>query len=365
MIIQDLKIKNFRNYDELNLKFNKTVNIIYGKNGQGKSNLLESIYVLGLTKSHRSAIDSYLIKDNKYFSKINSKIITNNTSKKLEIILTKEEKKLKIDNDEVKKISDYISNLSVIIFYPEDLDIIKGGPSIRRKFLNTELSNLENKYYNVLSDYNKILKMKTEYLKSDNIDRNYIEILNKYFIDKALLIYQMRLKFVEKINEYIENIYFDIMKTKGFQIRYEIKDIDSQITIEILKNKIKNIENKEILYKKPLFGPHKDDLKFYLGEKEMISYASQGQQRAAVLAFKLSLIKLYKKIKKETPILLLDDVFSELDKNKKQNLLKYIKNDIQTIITTTELDNINKEIRKNAKLIKIESGKVVNMKEVE
>lgn len=365
MIINDIYLKNFRNYDELKIKFHKNINIIYGKNGQGKSNLLESIFVLGLTKSHRSSIDSFLIKDEKEFSKILVNIQTTNFNKKLEIILTKDEKKMIIDNNEVKKISEYISTLNVIIFYPEDLEIVKGGPSIRRKLLNTELSNLEINYYKVLSEYNKILKMKNEYLRNNNIDMNYLEIINKYFINKALLIYQMRKKFISKLNEYVEKIYFDIMNTKGFRIEYEIKDFDNEINIENIRKVLEKNRKLEIITKKVLFGPHRDDLKFYINGKNLNSYGSQGQQRAAVLTFKLSLIELYKKIKNKTPILLLDDVFSELDKNKKNNLLKYIKNDIQTIITTTELDNINEEILNIAKLIEIENGAVVEMKEVE
>ena len=366
MILKDLKIVNFRNYRSLSLSFHPRVNIIYGENGQGKSNLLESIYVLGYTKSHRSVMEMALIKDEEAFAKITGTLQTNTVPKKMEIILNKEHKKLKIDEHLLKKISDYISNLNVIIFYPEDLDIVKGSPSTRRKFINTEISGLQNVYYNVLTDYNKLLKMRNEYLKQPYFDENYFSILTKYFIEKALLLYKMRNRFIERINEYVEPIYYHIMHMHDFRVFYKTEDVDFTDTydLDILQKYYETIKQKERLQKKTLFGPHRDDLLFFLGNKDMNSYASQGQQRSAVLAFKLAEIELYKRYKGETPILLLDDVFSELDYMKRENLIDYISDHIQAIITTTDLTSIKEEVLKKAKLIQIENGKIIKQEEV-
>lgn len=366
MILQTLSIRNFRNYESLSLTLDPRVNIIYGENGQGKSNLLESIYVLGLTKSHRSAMEGSLIQENKTSAKIKGTVIKDSIPKKLEIVLADNSKKYKVDENSIKKVSDYISNFNVIIFYPEDLDIIKGSPSIRRKFMNTELSGLQSIYYTVLSDYNKLLKMRNEYLKEFYFDPNYFEVLTKYFMDKALLLYKMRTKFIERINEYAKDIYASIMPDKQFKIVYKMEDMENttELTLDKIQICYEKVKTEEKIYKKTLFGPHRDDLEFYLDNQNMNAYASQGQQRTAILAFKLAEIELYKKYISDTPILLLDDVFSELDPLKRENLIHYILGHIQTIITTTDLGNIKEELLKEAKLIQIQNGKVIKQEEV-
>jgi len=357
MILKSLNIINFRNYETLFLTLNNNINIIYGTNGEGKTNILESIYYLGTAKSHRSSNDYVLCKENEKEFLVRGIIENKIFPKKIEIIYKNEKKILKVDETKIKKISDFINEFNVIIFYPEELDIIKGAKSNRRKFINDELSGLQNNYYKVLSDFNKLFKMRNEYLKTEIFDDVYFEALTKYYIEKSLLIYKMRKKFIDRVNEYISNIYFDIMKIDKFQIKYKISDI-KKVNIEELNNTYENLKFEEKKYKKTLFGPHRDDLEFFIGNKNMKDYASQGQQRAAIIAFKLAIIELYKKYKNDTPVLLLDDVFSELDHLKKDNLLKYIKNDIQTIITTTELDNISDDIIKNSNLIYVENGKV-------
>ena len=367
MFIRDISLLNFRNYDKLKLSFNEGINIIYGNNAQGKTNLLESIYVLALTKSHRSFIDNNLIKDNKQVSKIIGNVNKNNISSKFEIKINKKNKKLKIDNDEIKKVSDYISNLNIIIFYPEDLDLIKGIPNNRRRFLNLEISQFDNNYLKLLNDYNKILKMRNDYLKviaaGMTTDYAYLDVLTNYLIDKSVLIYQYRNKFINKINNKSKKIFKNISKLDKFNLIYKnsflFENYDSKIIKSKLKEYFKNNLEKEIRYKTTLVGPHRDDIEFYIDTLNIKNYGSQGQQRMAILAIKLAELEIFKE-KKESPILLLDDVFSELDDNKKNNLLNYINNDIQTIITTTDLKNIDKKILKNSKLIKIENGQVIS-----
>lgn len=369
MFIKNIFITNFRNYKKLSLNFNKGINIIIGNNAQGKTNLLESIYVLGLTKSHRSFIDNNLINNNEKNSRIKGNIIIEDFNKELEITIQKNFKILKIDNNIIKRTSDYISNMNIIIFYPEDLDLVKGSPNIRRRYLNLELSQLYSNYINIINDYNKLLKMRNDYLKQKNIDNNYLDIITNYLIDKAILIYKMRNKFVIKLNEKIEKIYFDISNFNNFNIKYknniEFLNYEDEYLKNILNDEFIKIRKKELKYKNTLIGPHKDDIEFYINNMNLKNLGSQGQQRIAILSLKLAEIDIFKKYKGETPILLLDDVFSELDENKKNNLLKYINEDIQTIITTTDINNIDKSIIKKSKIIEIEEGNIKNIEEVD
>ena len=374
MIIKKIELKNFRNYEHLLLKFYKGINIIYGSNAQGKTNLLESIYFLGLTKSHRVFIDDNLIMDKKDNLFVEGIINDGGLDKKLSISLLKNNKKiLKIDSNNIKNVSKYISNLNIIIFYPDDLEIIKSTPQIRRKYLNLELSQLYSNYYIVINEYNKLLKIRNNLLKKLNknirIDKNYLNILNNYLADKALLIYKFRYKFISKINETSADIYKNIMNIDNFKIKYKT-NIDEYLDIFDEKFKEKYIEllNKNIDLDIKLcstnFGPHKDDFEFYLNDNNLKLYGSQGQQRIAVLTLKLAEIEIFKKYKNNTPILLLDDVFSELDDKKKNNLLKYIVKDIQTIITTTDLNKLNKKLLKKSKIFKIDNGNVEKIDEV-
>jgi len=366
MYISNLKLSNFRNYKTLNINLDKNINIIIGNNGEGKTNLLESIYVLGLTKSHRSFIDNNLIRNNCDSCKIKAKLNKDNYKSELEIILENKNKILKIDKQIINKNSDYISNMNIIIFYPEDLELIKGSPATRRRFLNLELSQLNRNYLIILNDYNKLLKMRNDYLKNNYIDENYLNILTDYLIDKAISIYKTRKKFIDKLNDIINNVYFDIAKLSNFNIKYktsiELDNLNYEELKSKLKNKFKDIYNQEIKFKNTLIGPHRDDLEFFLGDLNLKLYGSQGQQRVAVLSLKIGEINIFKKYKEQTPILLLDDVFSELDQKKKNNLLKYINDNIQVIITTTDVKNISKKILKDANVIKIKEGKIEEWK---
>lgn len=372
MILKKIELHNFRNYEKLMTRFYKGINIVYGDNAQGKTNLLESIYVLGLTKSHRSFIDNNLIKNNCESLLIKGTVSGDLFDKNLQIVIDNKSKSYEIDGLSVKKVSDYISNVNIIIFYPDDLEILKGSPQLRRKYLNMELSQLYNSYFVVLNDYNKLLKMRNEYLKKmnkgQNFDMNYFDIITSYLIEKAIIIYQMRYKFIEKINETCAQIYKDIMGLDGFHIEYisnlKIKDMKDPKLKEKLFEQYRNQLDYEQRMCITTLGPHKDDFNFMVGSNNLKLYGSQGQQRVAVLTLKLAEIPIFKKYKETTPILLLDDVFSELSDDKKNNLIKYISKDIQTIITTTELNNLDGRLVKKAKLFKIEKGKLTKIKEV-
>lgn len=366
MILKDISIRSFRNYSNLELKLNDKVNIIYGNNGQGKTNILESIYVLALTKSHRSFIDNTLIKEGEENAIIKG-TLKKDISYNLEILITKSSKKVKIDNKKESKISSYIDKMNVIIFSSEDLDLIKGSPNERRKYINLELSQLSPNYYNVLNDYTKLIKIRNEMLKklnsNEQIDQNYFNILTDYIVNKGVFIYQMRNKYIERLNQICPDIFEQISKLKHFNLKYipsiELEDFSKGSIKKTLETKLHENLEKEIMAKKTLYGPHRDDFEFCLGENNLKNYGSQGQQKMAVLALKLSEIEVFKDYKKTSPIILLDDVFSDLDNNKKNNLLKHIDKDMQVIITTTDLDSIDKKILNKAKLIQIENGQII------
>ena len=372
MYLEKLLLQNFRNYSSLNIKLNPHVNIIYGNNAQGKTNLLESIYVLGLTKSHLLQLDNHLITTGKEFYKIKGIVKKNKIKTTYEVNCNLNKKILKIDGQEIKKISDYINNsLNIIIFYPEDLEIIKGSPNIRRNFLNLELSQLSNNYLKILNEFNKLLKIRNEYLKkmgkNQSYDKTYFNIITNYFVDKSLIIYKMRKKFVEKLNENCGKIFFEITKLSDFHIEYItnfINENSENQKKEMLEKLDKNIE-KEIKFGSTLYGPHRDELEFFLGENSLKIYGSQGQKRMAVLSTKLAEIDIFKKFKNTNPILLLDDVFSELDDIKKNNIIKYLADDIQVIITTTDLKKINKKKFNSVNIFKIKNGEIIKTEEVE
>lgn len=371
MILKQLSVKNFRNYSDTNLSLSPGINIFFGNNAQGKTNLLESIYYLSFTKSHRSFIDNNLIKNGEKFLKITGIMKDNNIlDTKLEIFLNNEKKQIFIDDNLYKKVSEYISKLNIIIFYPEDLDIIKGSPNIRRRYINSEISQFDENYLVVLNNFRKVQKLRNDYLKKINsfydYDNQYLSIINDYFIKQAILIYRLRYKFINKLNEIVPSIFFDLTKLNGFHIKYinnfNIENFDSisdQELIELFLEKFERNFDSEVKIKSSMFGPHKDDIEFYLDNLNLKNYGSQGQQRLAILSIKLASVEILKQIKNDTPILLLDDVFSELDDEKKNHLLKYIDNNIQTIITTTDLKSIDNSIKKKSKLFEIENGNII------
>lgn len=365
MVLKSLKISNFRNYDEAFFSLSPSINIIYGNNGEGKTNLLESIYFLAITKSHRSFIDDNLIKQEKEFFKINGTFFRDIIPEKYEIIYSKKGKKLSIDNNPIKKISDFVSNVNVIIFYPEDLELIKGAPIERRQYLNIQISQLNKNYIRLISDYDKLLKQRNEILKCAGKAQNEIlfNVLTESLIEKSIKIYNYRKSYIDNINLNVEKIYKDIANIDLFNIKYIPSPIIDDYKTENLKNYLReqykiNYEN-EVKKGTTVIGPHRDDFEFYVNDNNLKHYGSQGQQRLAIIALKLSEIPIFKTVSETYPILLLDDVFSELDISKRNNLLKYITDNIQTIITTTDLSDIDKSILKSAKIIKIEQGNII------
>ena len=357
MQITNLKLQNFRNYDTLELSFSKN-NIIYGKNGMGKTNLVEAIYVLALTKTFRSNNEKIIINENKEITKING-IIKDDIKNKYEVVINKTGKKVKIDNNTYKKISDYISNIKVILFNPNDLQIIKDSPSIRRKLLNVSISQYNNQYLKILNNYNKILKQRNSYLKTMCINatasKEYLDILTDKLIDLGLELYNYRKKYIDDINSKINDIYKKISNIEGINIKY-ISNYNN-LTKEKLLKKYKETLDKDMMLGMTKLGIHHDDLIFEINNNDLKEYGSEGQQKNAIISYKLSEIDVFKEKIKKIPILILDDLFSELDEEKINNILNLIDNEVQTFITTTEIDKVNKKIKEKSKIFHItESG---------
>ena len=363
MFFRSLELQNFRNYETLKIQFDSHINIIVGKNGQGKTNILESLYYIAYLKSHRVNDDNILIKSDKKAFKIKSKV-------KRETLLDEIKIEQDLDNNkrvffnqtEMLKRGEYLELINIILFEPTNLDILKGSPNIRRDFLNDAISQINSNYYNVLNDFNRLLKMRNEYLKSNRNDRDYLDSLDKYYVEKAIVIYQMRSKYISKMNEFITNIYKDIMDIDELKIEYKSfyeKLEDKSKVKEALFSEMQKNYNKEKFLGQTIEGPQKDDFSFMSGSINLKEYGSQGQQRGAVISLKFAEAEIVKKYKNVIPVFLLDDVFSELDGIRKNNLIKYITSDYQVILTTTDLAKISKKLITDAKIIKIDKGNII------
>lgn len=362
MKINSLKIVNFRNYEKINLEFNDTLNIIYGNNGVGKTNLVEAIYALSLTKSFRTSNDKNLIRKDELSTKIEG-VVETNTTNNYQVVINKEGKKVKIDNSVISKISDYISNINIILLEPEEQMLFSASPSVRRKLLNIEISQLKKDYIIYLNNYNKILKQRNFYLRelyiNGNASRDYLNILTKKLIDYGIKIHEARKEFIEKINERINECYHNVFESGELKIKY-ISDYNHKTMDNLFDNYDKNY-NKEIIMGKTSFGIHHDDIVFLLDKQNISEWGSNGQQKNAIFAFKMAEIEVFKDSKGNYPILILDDLFSALDNKKIKNIVKLLNNNIQTFITTTELERIDDTLLSNAKLFNVTYGNIVEV----
>ena len=325
MKIHSIQLKNFRNYIDCSVKFDPFINILIGQNAQGKTNLLEAIYILSMSKSFKTKVIDEMIYFDQDFAKIQGQVINNQKTLNLEIVLSKLGKKALINHNEIKKTSDYVGYLNVVLFIPEDLMLIKGSPKLRRKLIDMELSKISPIY---MYDFNKYQRLLKE-----------------------------RIEFVELLNEISTKMYDYIalhQEVLSIQYKTHYKDMSYE---GILEDYRKNYQ-KDIAFKQTTHGIHKDDLVMCLNQQDAITYASQGQQRSIVLAIKIALLELIKKEIGEYPVLLLDDVLSELDDTRKTKLLNLIEGKVQTFLTSTNIDGIHHQVIDKAKKIVIENGNV-------
>lgn len=334
MIVKELELHNLRNYEYLKVNFNKGINYIYGENASGKTNILEAIYFLSLTRSFRTSEIEELIKKDASFARILAKIDTQNVSKTLEISFNKSGKKILVNGKKVLKISELNSLINVISFIPKNTNLLKDAPKERRKFLNIYLSKFSNNYLKTLSVYEKILKERNDAFKAYKINPTLIDILTNQLISLNKEIYLYRKKFVNEINKYLADVFKEVSLTnEKLKMEYESFLNNQNENIEnFLKNEFENIKEEEFKRKQTLIGIHKDDFKIYIDEKDVSLYGSQGENRISIISLILSLYFLNKE---EKPIIVLDDVISELDEKHEENLLKYLENFNQVFITNT------------------------------
>lgn len=367
MKLTKINLLNFRNCSYININLGDKMNIFIGNNAQGKTNILEAITILALTKSHRVGVNPNIIMFNKKKAQIKGVVKNKKIISKLEVNITEDGKSLKINQTDIKKVADYISNLNVIVFTPDDLEIVKGSPNIRRNLLNIQLSQISKTYLNTYNEYNKLLKTRNEYLKilfSNSIaDKAYLDIITDKLVEKAVIIYQKRREYVDLINMNIDKYYKDIAEVSGLKVIYipnvEIDNYESEDIRKRLKHKLYKNYNKELNYGMTMYGPHRDDFYFELNGNDLKFFGSQGQQKLAILAYKLAEIPIFMDICDTEPLLLLDDIFSELDIKKRNKLLKFVsEGNIQAIITTTDLKNISKKYLNDAYIYEVKNGNV-------
>lgn len=357
MIIKSIELKNFRNYENLNISFDEGTNILYGDNAQGKTNILEAAYMSGTTKSHKGSKDKEMIRFGESESHLRTVVVRGEKEYQIDMHLKQNRSKgIAINQVPIKKAAELFGILNIVFFSPEDLNIIKNGPSERRRFLDSELCQLDKIYLSDLTSYNKILGQRNKLLK-DMVFRpdlaDTLPVWNMQLVETGKRIIKRRKQFVEELNDIVHDIHFRISGEKEeLFIKYEPNIDDIFFEDELNRAKMKDIKLCQTSV-----GPHRDDLLFSIGDVDIRKFGSQGQQRTSALSLKLSEIELVKKLIKDTPILLLDDVLSELDSNRQNYLLNNIC-DTQTIITCTGLDEFVRNRFQINKVFEVINGQV-------
>ena len=339
MVIESIELKNFRNYKDLNIEFDKGTNILYGDNAQGKTNILEAVYVSGTSKSHKSSKDREMIQFGMDECHIKTKFLKKEIPYRVDIHLKKNRPKgIAINGVPIKKASELFGIMNIVVFSPEDLSIIKNGPQERRRFIDLELCQLDKLYVYNLVNYNKALIQRNQLLKDLSFQKELIDTLDIW--DMQLEKYgrkliERRKSFLLSLGEVVTKIHKNLTGEKEeLHILYE-----PNVEPEGLLDSLKRNRDRDIKQKITNTGPHRDDIGFCILENDLRKYGSQGQQRTAALSLNLAEIEIVKKITGDMPVLLLDDVLSELDSKRQNHLLNHI-NEIQTLITCTGLDEL-------------------------
>lgn len=337
MIISELSLHHFRNYKALDLQLDPNLNIFVGQNAQGKTNIAESIFFLALTRSHRTHTDKDLITWGEKEMRVAAQVIKKNMTIPLEVCLTNKGRIAKVNHLKENRLADYIGNLNVIMFAPEDLAIIKGAPSVRRRFMDIEIGQIYPVYLHDLMSYNRTLKERNSYLKFDHnkIDHNFLDVLDDQLVSYGTKVMVHRQKFVDNLLAISRELHDKLSHgSEKLLITYD-KNVKADFA-EVLKN----ARQKDLFRKQTSVGPHRDDLQFLVNDIDIANFGSQGQQRTTALSIKLAEIDLVFQETGEYPVLLLDDVMSELDNQRQLDLLSLVIGKTQTFITTTTLDHL-------------------------
>lgn len=347
MYIKNLKINNFRNYEEQVVQFGDKLNIFYGENAQGKTNILESIFLCSFGKSFRTSKEKEMIKKGKEFTKVAVEYQKKDREGKIEINISNK-KNISVNGVKIKKLSELLGNINIVIFTPDDINILKNGPAARRRFLDMMIGQLRTNYVYNLNMYLKTLEQRNNYLKQKNINNDMLEIWDEKLVDYGLKIYNYRNEFIEKIKDEIGEIHSEITNEEiNITYKSDCKDAEEYRNHLLRNREIDKIKGYTTA------GVHRDDFKIKINGEDVNVFGSQGQNRTAVLSLKLAELKVIYNDIEEYPILLLDDFMSELDEKRISNFLNKIKN-IQVIITCTKKIDI-----KNSESFNVKDGKII------
>lgn len=357
MILKSIALKNFRNYSDLYLEFDQGTNILYGDNAQGKTNVLEAVYVSGTTRSHKGSKDKELIQFGQDEAHIQTIVEKGGLDYQIDMHIKKNRSKgIAINKIPIKKASELFGILNIVFFSPEDLNIIKNGPSERRHFLDVELCQLDRIYLYHLTRYHKILNQRNKLLKDLHIRpdlKDTLSVWDMQLVECGEKLISARKEFVQELNDIIFDIHKNISGNKEeLLIRYEPNVDQGLLEHELQRNQVRDLK-----FGMTTIGPHRDDLCFLIRDVDIRKFGSQGQQRSCALSLKLSEIELVKKLIREKPVLVLDDVLSELDSGRQNYLLNSI-HDIQTVITCTGLDEFVKNRFELNKVFQVINGTV-------
>jgi len=354
------------------VEFENKVNVILGENAQGKTNVMESIYVLAMAKSHRTSNDKDLIHWEEDYAKIEGRLKKRNGPLALQLVISKKGKKAKSNHLEQRKLSQYVGNMNIVMFAPEDLNLVKGSPQIRRRFIDMEIGQVSPVYLHDLSQYQKILYQRNHYLKQlqtkRQSDMTMLDVLTTQLTEVASSIVLKRFEFLELLQEWAEPIHFGISRgLEALKIQYKAsvdvsEETDLSKMVEVYEEKFAKIREREVERGVTLAGPHRDDLAFFVNGRDVQTFGSQGQQRTTALSLKLAEIELIQSEIGEYPILLLDDVLSELDDYRQSHLLNTIQGKVQTFVTTTSVEGINHDTLKQAATYQVVAGEMTKLK---
>lgn len=368
MILQELSLQHFRNYDNLHVTFSPNINIFIGKNAQGKTNLLEAIHVLALTKSHRTSRDRELIQWQEKQAFISGIIQKRIDKVPLEIQINPSGKRVKVNHLYQSRLSSYVGNLNVVLFAPEDLNLVKGAPQARRQFMNVEFGQMSNSYLYNVSRYRALLQQRNQYLKQlrsgGQHDRVLLSVLSDQLAKFGASVSLSRFKLLQQLEKWAQQLHQEISFQKErlaleyvTQLQIDQNSNEEQVEHQLRKLYDDNLD-REITLGTTLSGPQRDDIRFMVNGQNVQHFGSQGQQRTAALAIKLAEIDLMKDQTGEYPLLLLDDVLSELDKTRQTHLLTAIQDKVQTFLTTTSLSGVARQLIKEPTIFDISNGKL-------
>ncbi|MBE7705592.1 MAG: DNA replication/repair protein RecF [Cyanobacteria bacterium SIG29] len=371
MYLKSIRLHNYRNYEDLELNLNPGVNIFLGANGQGKTNLMEAVYYLAVGNNFRGNRDLELINWQKNYFRIHGQFKKEKSNRlfDLEVYLDKNKKKqIKINGVKAKSIGDLHGNLQVVLFSPDDLKIIKGSPSERRKYLDTEICQMDKGYYKLIRQYERVLQQRSNLLKDiryRHFGKEQLEVWNNYLVEYGSKIIFKRIELLKSLVPLARNIQHDLTENKEkFTVTYQsslgaIGDFSVEEISEVFSHILREKEKEEIERGLNLWGPHRDDLIFYLNGKELKKYGSQGQQRTGILALKMAEIQIFHHKYGEYPLLLLDDVMSELDDKRRAYLIDLVnEKKIQSIITGANIELVTQKILKD-EVFQIKEGKII------